>query len=57
MRNLPKSQQQAYMMDESNLIMDCFGRYLVDENNQKIKLQEEQIYYLEKIEGIQIKLS
>lgn len=57
MGNLPKSQQQAYMMDESNLIMDCFGRYLVDQNNQKIKLQEEQIYYLEKIEGIQIKLS
>lgn len=56
MKNLPKSQQQVYMLDDLNYILDCFGNYLLDENNQRIKLQQDQIYYLEQVEGIQLKM-
>ena len=30
MRSLPKSQQQTYMLDDLNFILDCFGNYLLD---------------------------
>lgn len=52
MKNLPKSEQETYMLDKDNFILDCFGNYIVDENNQKIKLEEDQVYYLQQVEGI-----
>lgn len=45
------------MLDQYNCIMDCFGNYLLDQGNQRVKLEEEQVYYLEQMEGIQIKMS
>lgn len=56
MKGVAKGQQLTYMLDDSNHILDCFGNYLLDENNQRIKLQEDQIYYLEQVEGVQIRM-
>lgn len=56
MKNLPKTQQFAYMLDDQGCILDCFGNYLLDQSNQRIRLQQDQIYYLETMEGIQIKV-
>lgn len=30
MKNLPKTQQFAYMLDDQGCILDCFGNYLLD---------------------------
>ena len=41
-----------YLLDERNFILDCFGNYLVDESNRRVQVAEEQIYYLQEVEGI-----
>lgn len=53
MKQDPK-QQQTYMLDDKNYILDVMGNYLLDESNQRVQLQEDQLYYLQNVEGIQI---
>lgn len=42
------------MLDDKNYILDVMGNYLLDESNQRVQLQEDQLYYLQNVEGIQI---
>ena len=45
------SYKQTYMLDENGFILDSRGVYLVDDSNQRIKIEQEQIYYL-RVQGI-----
>lgn len=39
------------MLDEDGFILDSRGAYLVDDSDQRIKVEEEQIYWL-RVQGI-----
>lgn len=37
----------CYFIDSEQQLLDCRGVYLTDEQNQRIKLQEDQLYFLQ----------
>ena len=54
-RGMEGREREVYLLDEQNYVLDCFGKYLVDEANRRVQMEEEQIYYLQEVEGIQFR--
>lgn len=43
----------CYFIDSEQYLLDCRGVYLTDDKNQRIKLLEDQLYFLQQ-QGMQI---
>jgi hypothetical protein len=41
------------MLDEEHYLLDSSGTYLVSDKNERIQIQEDQLYFL-KVQGIEI---